>query len=61
MLTAQSSNNKSFVLSLLLILLQALSLQLLAAVVAGFLFTAIVLVDSHAWIYINTKCVLTKM
>ncbi|XP_075973905.1 protein tweety-like isoform X2 [Anticarsia gemmatalis] len=35
--------------------LQALSLQLLAAVVAGFLFTAIVLVDSHAWIYINTK------
>ncbi|XP_060802913.1 protein tweety isoform X2 [Amyelois transitella] len=35
--------------------LQALSLQLLAAVAAGFLFTAIVLVDSHAWIYINTK------
>ncbi|KAL4704188.1 hypothetical protein ACJJTC_018725 [Scirpophaga incertulas] len=35
--------------------LQALSLQLLAAVVAGILFTAIVLVDSHAWIYINTK------
>ncbi|XP_034830318.1 protein tweety [Maniola hyperantus] len=35
--------------------LQALSLQLLAAILAGFLFTAIVLVDSHAWIYINTK------
>ncbi|XP_026753729.3 protein tweety-like [Galleria mellonella] len=35
--------------------LQALTLQLLAAVAAGFLFTAIVLVDSHAWIYINTK------
>ncbi|KAJ2939757.1 hypothetical protein O0L34_g17949 [Tuta absoluta] len=35
--------------------LQALSLQLVAAVAAGFLFTAIVLVDSHAWIYINTK------
>ncbi|CAG4937304.1 unnamed protein product [Parnassius apollo] len=35
--------------------LQALSLQLLAAIAAGFLFTAIVLVDSHAWIYINTK------
>ncbi|XP_046959522.1 protein tweety-like isoform X1 [Vanessa cardui] len=35
--------------------LQALSLQLLAAIVAGFLFTAIVLVDSHAWIYINPK------
>ncbi|XP_052740412.1 protein tweety-like [Bicyclus anynana] len=35
--------------------LQALSLQLLAAIVAGLLFTAIVLVDSHAWIYINTK------
>lgn len=35
--------------------LQALSLQLLAAAVAGLLFTAIVLVDSHAWIYINTK------
>ncbi|VVC86575.1 unnamed protein product [Leptidea sinapis] len=33
----------------------ALSLQLAAAIVAGFLFTAIVLVDSHAWIYINTK------
>ncbi|KAI8436285.1 hypothetical protein MSG28_004330 [Choristoneura fumiferana] len=33
----------------------ALSLQLLAAIAAGFLFTAIVLVDSHAWIYINTK------
>ncbi|XP_047504783.1 protein tweety isoform X1 [Pieris napi] len=35
--------------------LQALTLQLLAAIVAGILFTAIVLVDSHAWIYINTK------
>ncbi|KAG7302512.1 hypothetical protein JYU34_012426 [Plutella xylostella] len=35
--------------------LQALTLQLVAAVAAGFLFTAIVLVDSHAWIYINTK------
>ncbi|GBP84986.1 Protein tweety [Eumeta japonica] len=35
--------------------LQALSLQLVAAAAAGILFTAIVLVDSHAWIYINTK------
>lgn len=35
--------------------LAALALQLLAAVAAGCLFTAIVLVDSHAWIYISTK------
>lgn len=35
--------------------LAALALQLLAAVAAGCLFTAIVLVDSHAWIYIAGK------
>lgn len=35
--------------------LAALALQLLAAAAAGCLFTAIVLVDSHAWIYIGGK------